>query len=64
MYCPKCGALAPSDALKFCPRCGLPLGGVRDAMDREDGAQPAGDERKACRAGLRRGFKCLLWGLA
>jgi hypothetical protein len=65
MYCPRCAALAPSDALKFCPRCGLALGGVREALGREEGAQPeAADGRTAFRKGLRRGFKCLLWGLA
>jgi hypothetical protein len=64
MYCPKCANLAADAALKFCPRCGLALAGVREALARESGALASGKGRTAFRKGLRRGFKCLLWGMA
>ena len=64
MYCPKCANLAADAALKFCPRCGLSLAGVREALERETGARGGGGRRTTFRKGLRRGFKCLLWGLA
>ena len=64
MYCPKCANLAADAALKFCPRCGLSLAGVREALERETGARASGGGRTTFRKGLRRGFKCLLWGLA
>jgi hypothetical protein len=63
MHCPKCANLAADAALKFCPRCGLSLKGVREALERETGAKASGGGRTALRKGLRRGFKCLLWGL-
>jgi hypothetical protein len=63
MYCPKCANLAADVALKFCPRCGLSLKGVREALERETGARPSARGRASFRKGLRRGFKCLLWGL-
>jgi hypothetical protein len=40
------------------------LGGVREALDRESGAEHAGEPSAARGGGLRRGAKCLLWGLA
>lgn len=65
MFCPKCANLAADAALKFCPRCGLSLAGVREAFDRETAGTQAPDEKRvALRKGLRRGLKCLLWGVA
>ena len=30
MYCPKCGQQQISDEMRFCSRCGLPIGGLSD----------------------------------
>lgn len=32
MYCPRCGEQQPSDNLRFCNRCGLPLGLVAEVL--------------------------------
>ncbi|MFL6227966.1 MAG: hypothetical protein ACJ741_04205 [Pyrinomonadaceae bacterium] len=32
MFCPKCGQSQVSDEVRFCSRCGLPLGGVADVL--------------------------------
>lgn len=32
MYCPKCGYQQPSDAFRFCSRCGLQLGSVKELI--------------------------------
>jgi hypothetical protein len=32
MFCPKCGQSQVSDEVRFCSRCGLPLGGVAEVM--------------------------------
>lgn len=66
MFCPKCSNPAESADLKFCSRCGLWLAGVREAMHREADAQTQADGagHTDFRKGLRRGAKCLLWGVA
>jgi hypothetical protein len=32
MFCPKCGQSQISDEVRFCSRCGLPLGGVAEVV--------------------------------
>jgi hypothetical protein len=69
MYCPKCGQSQTSDSLSFCPRCGLPLGGVRELLA-SDGRLPAPESvarksrRSPRREGVRQGvllfFACLI----
>lgn len=40
MFCPKCGQSQVSDELRFCSRCGLPLGGVAELLA-NNGMPPA-----------------------
>src|SRR5207247_959063 len=35
MFCPKCGGEQASDEMRFCSRCGMPLGGVADLLSNE-----------------------------
>ena len=39
MYCPRCGQEQASSEMRFCSRCGFPLGGVTDLLAR--GGVPA-----------------------
>ena len=39
MYCPKCSQPEPSDAMRYCARCGFPLSGVALLLE-HDGALP------------------------
>src|SRR5215213_11796571 len=34
MYCPQCGQEQASSEMRFCSRCGFPLGGVTDLLAR------------------------------
>jgi hypothetical protein len=36
MFCPKCSQPQPSEDLRFCARCGFPLGTVRELVSREE----------------------------
>jgi hypothetical protein len=44
MFCPKCSQPQPSEDLRFCPRCGFPVGEVKELVGRE-GARGAGEGR-------------------
>lgn len=44
MFCPKCSQPQPSEDLRFCPRCGFPVGEVKPLLGREE-ARGADDER-------------------
>jgi hypothetical protein len=71
MFCPKCGQLQASDALRFCSRCGFALGGVPELLARDGapattahltaagGPQPLTSRRK----GMRQGGAIMLVGL-
>jgi hypothetical protein len=68
MYCPKCGQSQVADEVRFCSRCGLPLGAVTQLVA-HDGAwpeyQPPADAARPDsprRLGLRKGGKMLLVG--
>lgn len=60
MYCPRCGQQQVSDEIRFCPRCGLPLGAVARLV--ESGGQAegaAGGESEALtprQRGVRKGL--------
>lgn len=71
MYCPKCGQLQASDALRFCSRCGFALGGVPELLAR-DGAPATMAHLTAAggpqtlsprRKGMRQGGAIMLIGL-
>ncbi|MDT7542690.1 MAG: hypothetical protein QOE33_2594 [Acidobacteriota bacterium] len=71
MFCPKCGQLQSSDALRFCSRCGFALGGVNELLSR-DGAQATTPPLIATggtppltprRKGMRQGGAIMLVGL-
>ena len=34
MYCPRCGQQQMSDEMRFCSRCGLPIGGLIEWLSR------------------------------
>jgi hypothetical protein len=68
MYCPKCSQQQVSDEVRFCSRCGFPLGAVRELIasggalaDREAGAQ-AGQLSRTLR-GVRKGVCIMLASL-
>jgi uncharacterized membrane protein YvbJ len=41
MYCPKCSQQQISDEMRFCSRCGFPLGAVKELIA-NDGAELQG----------------------
>lgn len=47
MFCPKCSQPQPPEELRFCPRCGFPVGTVREVLsqaeERDDDRPPAAD---------------------
>ena len=69
MFCPQCGQQQPSDEIRFCPRCGLPLAphaallaGEATAAAIPDGAQAPAQSRK--RINTRRAAKLVFFGAA
>jgi len=46
MYCPQCGQQQTSSEMRFCSRCGFPLGGVAQLL-LNGGTSPASVERTA-----------------
>jgi hypothetical protein len=45
MFCPKCSQPQPSEDLRFCPRCGFPVGEVKALVGREEARES--DARRA-----------------
>lgn len=66
MFCPKCGQSQPTEASRFCPRCGFPLVGVADLLARDGApAYPAAAGPRALspkRSGMRQGGAIMLVG--
>ena len=69
MFCPKCGQQQVSDDVSFCPRCGLPLGGVKQllaadgrlpALEQERGKPRRSPRREGVRQGVLLMFICLI----
>ena len=64
MFCPRCGQQQVSDEVRFCSRCGLPLGSVPALLA---GGEVRSDERAPKgvltqkRAGVRRGAKLMFF---
>jgi hypothetical protein len=69
MFCPKCGQSQVSEEVRFCSRCGLPLGGVADVVA-NNGLLPAQflapgvapGAMSPRRKGVRQGGKLMLIG--
>jgi len=60
MYCPHCGQLQTTSAIRFCSRCGFPLdgviyllgnGGLLPAFDSQDEPQPISARRRGVKQG-------------
>ena len=49
MFCPKCSQPQTAEDLRFCPRCGFPLGAVKELVGRVD--ERAGEEERARKEG-------------
>lgn len=70
MFCPKCGQSQVSEAVRFCSRCGLPLGGAASLLA-NDGVLPsqlaaptgAASSISPRRKGLRQGGIVMLVGI-
>jgi hypothetical protein len=67
MYCPKCGQQQSSSEMRFCSRCGFPLGGVTELLATGGVLRSGGDELRESamsprRAGVRQGVVMLLLG--
>jgi hypothetical protein len=71
MFCPKCGQQQPSDAVRFCTRCGLALGAAAELLkggaaadDAEaDGGRVLTPRQRGARKGLLVMAGGLLFGL-
>ena len=65
MYCPRCGQQQVSDDMKFCSRCGLPLGGLNQwlasggAITVGDTQTPQAAKPLLQRKGVRQGAKLM-----
>src|SRR5918993_943356 len=68
MYCPQCGQQQTSTEMRFCSRCGFPLGGVTEllaqgGMLKAGGGDELRDEALSPRyRGVRRGVITMLMG--
>lgn len=67
MYCPRCSQQQVSDEMRFCSRCGFPLGGVRDLIASGDtltaGEMPSKTRLARAFKGARQGTWIILSGL-
>lgn len=66
MFCPRCGQQQVSDEMRFCSRCGLPIGGLIEWLGRAGvpAAPPSAPETPSAqlsprRKGIRRGGKVM-----
>ena len=68
MYCPQCGQLQASEEMRFCSRCGFPLGGVSEllasggVLRSAGGAELREEARSPRRRGVRQGALMMLVG--
>jgi hypothetical protein len=68
MYCPQCSQQQVDDNVRFCSRCGFPLGGVSDLLA-QGGVLPVSDaggstrRRSPRREGVRQGTLMILIGM-
>ena len=68
MYCPQCGQLQASSEMRFCSRCGFPLGGVMQLLAsggvlRTEGGEELREEALSPRRrGVRQGVVMMLLG--
>jgi len=68
MYCPQCGQQQASSEMRFCSRCGFPLGGVAELLA-QGGVLRSGDEQSQeqtlspRRRGVRQGVLMMLVGV-
>ena len=68
MHCPQCGQQQVSDEMRFCSRCGFPLGVVTELLSKggilpEREAESAAGKLAARRRGKRLGLLFLLTGM-
>jgi hypothetical protein len=67
MYCPQCGQQQASSEMRFCSRCGFPLGGVAELLA-HGGVLRSGDDQSQeqtfspRRRGVRQGVMMMLLG--
>jgi hypothetical protein len=67
MYCPQCGQQQALSEMRFCSRCGFPMGGVAELLA-QGGALRSGDEQpqeqalSPRRRGVRQGVMMMLLG--
>jgi len=67
MFCPRCGQQQVSDEMRFCSRCGLPIGGLMEWLGRAGGpAAPVQDTQSSLsslpsprKKGIRRAGKVM-----
>ena len=64
MFCPRCGQQQVSDEMRFCSRCGLPIGGLMEWLGRAGvPAAPVAETPSSIlsprRKGIRRGGKVM-----
>ena len=65
MYCPRCGQQQMSDEMRFCSRCGLPIGGLIEWLGRGQFAPPPVTQPPTAsvssprKKGMRRGGKVM-----
>lgn len=64
MYCPRCGQQQISDDMKFCSRCGLPLGGLTEWLASGGALSVSETQTQAAqpllrRKGVRQGAKLM-----
>lgn len=67
MHCPQCGQQQSSSEMRFCSRCGFPLGGVVELLAQGGVLKSGGDELRESalsprRAGVKQGVVMMLMG--
>ena len=67
MYCPQCGQQQASSEMRFCSRCGFPLGGVVELLAQGGVLNSGGDELRAAalsprRKGVKQGVHMMIFG--
>jgi hypothetical protein len=67
MYCPQCGQQQSSSEMRFCSRCGFPLGGVTELLASGGVLRSGGEELREQslsprRRGVKQGVVMMLFG--